>query len=486
MMYNRGYPLFAGLTRQTDMRHYHFASFLTLLILLSTCTACDTASGSAVNPTHLPTRTRLAVASTVHVPASQATAALAVTSPRPTASPTPIQYTIQSGDTLFDIALKYGVTIASIVTINQITNPDLIRPGQTILIPAPSDPPVPLPTRTPIQPGALAGSGITSYTVESGDTLFDIALRFGVTIESIVNANNIADPEMIRPGQTLIIPESSAISALVTTRTPARPVVVATPPPLPTNAGVVNGIPASAFVIMSANVKQNIREVYRKGQTLGRNPRAFAKVGDSTIENGYFFAAFDRGNYKLGTYAHLQATINLYAGSFGRESVAVGVGYHTTTVMDPEQTNSRCQSGETLFECELRLTSPCVVLIRLGANDVGMPDIFERKLRQMVELALTKGIIPVLGTKADRQEGSANTINIIIRQIALGYKIPLWDFDVIAETMPNRGLASDNIHPTNGLVRDYTRAEVFQLGHEMQDLTALMTLDAIWREVTAR
>jgi len=74
----------------------------------------------------------------------------------------------------------------------------------------------------------------------------------------------------------------------VKTRTPVRPVVVATPPPLPTNAGGVNGIPASAFVIMSANVKQNIREIYHKGQTLGRNPRVFAKAGDSTIENGYF------------------------------------------------------------------------------------------------------------------------------------------------------------------------------------------------------
>jgi len=89
----------------------------------------------------------------------------------------------------------------------------------------------------------------------------------------------------------------------------------------------------------------------------------------------------------------------------------------------------------------------------------------------------------VLGTKADRQEGPANTINDIIRQVAVEYKIPLWDFDVVAQRMPNRGLASDNIHPTTGFSRDYTRPETFQRGHEMQDLTALMVLDAIWREV---
>jgi hypothetical protein len=89
-------------------------------------------------------------------------------------------------------------------------------------------------------------------------------------------------------------------------------------------------------------------------------------------------------------------------------------------------------------------------------------------------------VIPVLGTKADRQDPD-NTINTIIRQVAAQYKIPLWDFDVVAQTMPNRGLASDGVHPTIGLGRDYSRPDTFQYGHAMQDLTALMALDAIWR-----
>jgi hypothetical protein len=120
-------------------------------------------------------------------------------------------------------------------------------------------------------------------------------------------------------------------------------------------------------------------------------------------------------------------------------------------------------------------------VIRLGANDVGMPDIFDRKMRQIVELALSRGVIPVLGTKADRQDPD-NAINTIIHRVAADYKIPLWDFDVVAQTMPNRGLASDNVHPTIGLGRDYSQPETFQYGHAMQDLTALMALDAIWRE----
>jgi len=75
----------------------------------------------------------------------------------------------------------------------------------------------------------------------------------------------------------------------------------------------------------------------------------------------------------------------------------------------------------------------------------------------------------VLAPRPTGKKARPNTINIIIRRSRSDTKSAV-DFDVIAETMPNRGLASDNIHPTSGSVRDYTRAEVFQLGHEMQDL----------------
>jgi len=46
-----------------------------------------------------------------------------------------------------------------------------------------------------------------TYTVQPGDTLFLIARRFGTTVERLVQANNIADPDLINAGQVLIIPE---------------------------------------------------------------------------------------------------------------------------------------------------------------------------------------------------------------------------------------------------------------------------------------
>ena len=459
----------------TKLRHLAITA---LIVLLAACTA------SNAERTPVPATATAGLHAASPVAALQAIAAPpTVTPPRPTASPTPIQYTVQEGDTLFVIALNYGVTVEAIAAANQIDNPELIHPGQVLVIPT-----GPLPPRAAAAV-TRSGAGTAApgtYIVQSGDSLFAIALEYGITVESIVVANQIKNPEFIRPGQVLVIPtEPLAQPQLAITQTPVKPGSAATPPPLPQVQVAVNGVPPSAFVVMPPEVKQNIREIYRKGQALGRNPRAFARVGDSTVENGFFLMAFDQRHYDLGDYAYLQPAIDYFAGSFARESVAVGRGFHTTTVLDPQQTNPACASGETLVKCELRLTNPGVMVIRLGANDVGMPDIFNRKMRQIVELALSQGVIPVLGTKADRQDPD-NAINNIIRQVAAVYKLPLWDFDVVAQTMPNRGLAGDGVHPTIGPGRDYSRPDTFQYGHAMQDLTALMALDAIWREVNPK
>jgi LysM repeat protein len=113
-------------------------------------------------------------------------------------------YTVQPGDTLFRIALRFGVTVQAIAQANHIVNPDLIYVGQVLTIPTGGGtppPPGPAPTPTPPPPG-----GQTLYTVQPGDTLFRIALRFGVTVQAIAQANNIGNLNLIYVGQVLIIP----------------------------------------------------------------------------------------------------------------------------------------------------------------------------------------------------------------------------------------------------------------------------------------
>jgi LysM repeat protein len=78
--------------------------------------------------------------------------------------------------------------------------------------PSPTDVPateVP-PTSAPA-PTAAPSSGTTTYTVQRGDTLYSIARRYGSTVEAIAAANSIANPSLIRVGQTLTIPGGTGV-----------------------------------------------------------------------------------------------------------------------------------------------------------------------------------------------------------------------------------------------------------------------------------
>jgi len=100
-------------------------------------------------------------------------------------------YTVKTGDSLYSIARKYGVTWQAIAVANNITSPYIITVGRQLIIPLP------------------AGSETNCqfiYTVQSGDSLYSIAQKYGVTWEAIASTNEILYPFSIVPGQCLIIP----------------------------------------------------------------------------------------------------------------------------------------------------------------------------------------------------------------------------------------------------------------------------------------
>lgn len=113
--------------------------------------------------------------------------------PQPAPAPTPdyIVYTVVPGDTLSGIASRYGTTYQKIAADNGIANPNLIYPGQTLKI----------------YPGCDSGntSDGNTYVVKPGDTLSGIAAQFGTTYQKIAADNNIANPNLIYPGQVLVI-----------------------------------------------------------------------------------------------------------------------------------------------------------------------------------------------------------------------------------------------------------------------------------------
>ncbi len=327
------------------------------------------------------------------------------------------------------------------------------------------------PTAAPTDIPATQPPAPQTHVIQAGDTLFSIAASYNLPLDELAAANHITDPNLIQVGQQLTIPGQ------FNTSSPPQ-LATSNPPP-----ATLNGIPLDQIVIMPPNVIANTRAIYAKGQELGRNPHAFAKVGDSTVENDHFLSRFDAGPYNLGDYAYLQRVIDHFSGSFNRDSAAVRIGLHSWTVFDPIWADKAvCGPNETVIACEFRLHNPSIVLIRLGSNDSGAPGLYDESMRQIVQYAIDNGVIPIIGAKADRNEGS-NQNNDIMRQISADYQIPLWDFDLVAGTLPGRGLDVDNVHMNTFYAHDYTDSTAFTRGHAMHNLTALMTLDAMLNEV---
>ena len=107
-------------------------------------------------------------------------------------------YTVQRGDTLSEIAGRFGTTVSELVRLNNIADRDLIYPGQVLIIRESG--------------GSTPPSGATTYTVQRNDNLTEIAARFGTTVAELVRLNNIADPNLIYPGQVLIIREGGSVT----------------------------------------------------------------------------------------------------------------------------------------------------------------------------------------------------------------------------------------------------------------------------------
>ena len=106
---------------------------------------------------------------------------------------------VQPGDTLFLLAQRYGVPLAAVILANpQIVDPDQIVPGQWICIPS-------APPRCP---------GGRLVVVQPGDSLFSIGQRNGVPVEAMIAANpQLADPDLILPGQVVCVPRAPASCA---------------------------------------------------------------------------------------------------------------------------------------------------------------------------------------------------------------------------------------------------------------------------------
>lgn len=319
----------------------------------------------------------------------------------------------------------------------------------------------------------------TAPTAPAAATMTATPLVPAETGEPLTPAIATATP---RPLPTLeaIPPTATPTTTLVATVTPTSAATATdTLTPTPDPAYVVNGVQMEHFVVIPPETRQNVRRIFAHGQRLGRNPHAFSKVGDSISLTSHYFARFDQGKYELGIYQRLDPTIAYYKDSFERFGVALRIGLHAWIAFRPGLADAqKCSPDEHMVACEIRLNNPSVLLIRLGTNDTAAGDAYERAIRHAIEYSIHEGIVPILVTKSDRFEGD-NRHNDTMRMLAAEYAVPLWDFDLIAATLPDRGLGGDNVHLTMYGLNDYTDPATLRFGYPLSDLTGLMMLDTI-------
>lgn len=150
-------------------------------------------------------------------------------SPSPSPSPNTPQppqtrvHIIQAGDTFFTLSQKYNINLTELMKINSANENTVLYIGQKLQIPqtaAPSPSPTPTPSPTPILSPTSSPTPIptprptstkpyityTSYTIKSGDNLWNIADRFGIPVSEVLTANNMKESAMLDIGDVLKIP----------------------------------------------------------------------------------------------------------------------------------------------------------------------------------------------------------------------------------------------------------------------------------------
>jgi hypothetical protein len=248
-----------------------------------------------------------------------------------------------------------------------------------------------------------------------------------------------------------------------------------------------------------SGVTAHARQIFLQGQRLGNRANVFSRVGDSITASPYFLTPIGLGQYDLGAYGYLSGVIGYFSqanaragNSFANPPLAAGAGWSAYNLLDPKSASKPACGFDAPLVCEYKLVKPSVTLIMVGSNDSGSgsADQFAGTLRQIVQTSIDMGVIPVLSTIPPKridadQTARVKAFNDVIRAIAQQDDVPLWDYWAVMETAPNEGMSADGLHPSippDGATGRFS-TENLQYGYTLRNLTALQTLNVLWRQV---
>jgi hypothetical protein len=264
---------------------------------------------------------------------------------------------------------------------------------------------------------------------------------------------------------------------------------------------------------IDAGMKANLQAILAHGLQLGNRPDVFAKIGDSiTASPNFLFAlgnpAYDPANpFFSGAFTNIASTVNYFraqtvdasgANSFNRVSLAGVNGWSPFQELDPARDLDAVRApfalpGETPLATEVRITKPGIALIMLGTNDLGAGEnlaLFQAELTAVVQTVIADGVIPVLSTIPDNllfgpsAEQHVFLNNQIISDVAASLNVPLWNYWLALQPLPQKGLGPDGGHPSAyPFGTEFFTANGLQFGYNVRNLTAVGVLMKITQVV---
>lgn len=176
----------------------------------------------------------------------------------------PVIHKVLYGESLFRIALKYGVTVDELAAANDIAYTWSIQVGQELIIPGLTQP-----DESGVVANPLVAAAPVQHVIRPGETLAGIARRYGVDPDLILRANNITNPNLIYYGQTLNIWTPQTVDSTVD---PDTAEVAVQAPDIAAPAGAVTVEDAAADVAAANGALDEIpfTHVIASGETLGR------------------------------------------------------------------------------------------------------------------------------------------------------------------------------------------------------------------------
>lgn len=278
-------------------------------------------------------------------------------------------YTVQSGDTLSGIALKFSTTSSKLAQLNSISNPNLIYVGQKLLVSQNSTANSNSSSQSNSSSSSTTADSATaaSYTVKSGDTLSSIATQHNTTVNQIVSLNSLSNPNLIYVGQVLKLKNSQTTNSSSSTSTTTTTAGTYTVKAGDTLSGIASRFSTSSSTLASLNSISNPNLIY-VGQVLKVSAASTSSSNTSsttnsattassyTVKSGDTLSAIAA---KYGTTYQALASANsisnpndIYVGQVIKLSSAAAASTNTKTSTSSASSSTgsyTVKSGDTLY-----------------------------------------------------------------------------------------------------------------------------------------